>query len=377
MSQTMDLLLTPLHGWHASHGGRMVDFAGWSMPVLYDSIVREHQATRQVVGLFDISHMGRLDLAGPEAGPFLDRLVSRRVTNLAVGRIRYALVCNPAGGVLDDILVYRLADSASLEAPSYRIVVNASNRAKIVDWLEEHNRGGATRIVDTTQQTAMIALQGPQALALLAPQIDVDLAAMKYYTGQPAHCDGVACYVSRTGYTGEDGLELMIAADQAVALWQTIYEKAIAIGGRAAGLGCRDTLRLEAGMPLYGHELTEEISPWEAGLANSVDLADRDFVGHSSLATQSREALPRVRVGLELDGRRVPRAGSLVLAAGNEIGTVTSGTFSPTFERPIAMAYIQPTAASVGDQVSVDIRGQLYDARVVPLPFYRRGDGSG
>ena len=370
----MDLLETPLHAWHAAHRGRMVDFAGWSMPLLYDSIVDEHHATRRAMGLFDISHMGRLDLYGPKAGPFLDRLVTRRVTNLAVGRIRYALMCNPEGGVLDDILVYRLADSTASDEATFRIVVNASNRPKILAWLAEQGDGGPPRVDDITERTAMIAAQGPRAMELVAPQLNVDAAALKYYSGCEAICGGADCYVSRTGYTGEDGLELILAADTALDVWQALVAGGVQHGGQTAGLGCRDTLRLEAGMPLYGHELSEEITPLSAGLASAVDFAERDFVGRAALVHQRETALPSIRVGLQLSGRRVPRAGSVVLNSQDEVGRVTSGTFSPTLERPIAMALIDPAAAELGRVLQVDIRGQQHDAHVVQLPFYRRDE---
>ena len=361
------LARTPLYDWHASHGGRMVDFAGWCMPVQYASITAEHQATRTAAGLFDISHMGRLRFDGDDAPAFLDRLVTRRVADLKPGRIRYALVTNEAGGILDDVLVYHLRDAA--ERSYFLVVVNASNREKILRWLAP--RLAAERdvhLTDVTRDWAMIAVQGPRALSLVQPLVDVELAAMKYYTGREALIAGHGGIVSRTGYTGEDGCELIVGSQAAPGVWQRLIDA----GATPAGLGCRDTLRLEAAMPLYGHELTENINPYQAGLAFAVDLEDREFTGQAALATFAADPkLPR-RVGLELAGKRVPRENYPVLLQGRRVGEITSGTFSPTLEKPIAMAYVAPEAVAPGTELAVDVRGRAEPARVVPLPFYRR-----
>ena len=249
-----DLFRTACHAWHVSHGGRMVDFAGWEMPVQYSSIVTEHRAVRRAAGLFDIAHMGRLKFTGPDATRFLDYLVTNDVPSLAVGQIKYALMTNEQGGILDDVLVYRMADS-------HMLVVNASNRLKIIAWIERHRGTFNVTIEDLTAAHFMLALQGPLAQSLLQPLVDVDLAAMKYYFGAPARLLGHSGFVSRTGYTGEDGFEAIVQAEHAPLLWQSLIAAGIPKGLLPAGLGCRDTLRLEAGMPLYGHELTEEITP--------------------------------------------------------------------------------------------------------------------
>jgi len=362
---------TPLHDWHAAHGGRMVDFAGWSMPVQYASIVEEHQATRSAVGLFDISHMGRLLIDGPEAAPFLDSVLTRSVADMQPQQIRYSLVCNASAGILDDVLVY-LAVIDEEKPPGYGLVVNAGNREKIVAWLRQHTANYSVEINDRTTDYAMIAVQGPKAIELLDPLTSVELTSMRYYTGQIMELAGVECFVSRTGYTGEDGCELICGADLALSVWEQLYDKAIAIGGGAVGLAARDTLRLEAGMPLYGHELSESINPVEAGLDFAINLRDRQFVGKEAIETASQTTQP-VRVGLQLEGRRVPREGCPILRAGEEIGTVTSGTFSPTFGQPIAMGYVKSTAAALGTALDIDIRGKQHTAKVVPLPFYERG----
>jgi aminomethyltransferase len=374
MMMTAELLRTPLHDWHAEHGGRMVDFAGWSMPVQYTSITAEHLATRTAVGVFDISHMGRLQFFGPGAEQFLDAVVTRRITNMRPGQIRYGLMCNAAGGILDDVLVYRLpvVGEISDDRPTFQVVVNASNRTKIVEWLERRLPDFATTMEDATTVTAMLAVQGPLAVGLVAPHFSGDLKAMRYYAGGFGQIDGVDCFVSRTGYTGEDGCEIICSAESALAIWQKFIALGESKSGMAVGLGARDTLRLEAAMPLYGHELSETINPIQAGLAFAVTFGDREFVGREALESAARDASQPVRIGLQLDGKRVPRQGVAVILGDEPVGEVTSGTFSPTFERPIAMAYVRPSAQTVGNQLAVDIRGTQYPAVVVPLPFYER-----
>jgi aminomethyltransferase len=370
---TTPLARTPLYDWHAAHGGRMVEFGGWSMPVQYTSIVAEHIATRTAVGLFDISHMGRLRFDGPDAAKFLDGLVTRRVADLAPGQIRYGLVTNEAGGILDDVLVYRLADAAG--GTYHLMVVNASNRPKIVAWIEAQRAKAGTlefTYSDLTVQWAMIAVQGPKALAVAQPMIEANLSGMKYYTGIETRICGHGGIVSRTGYTGEDGCEIIVGANIVTRIWQAILEAAQPLGGLPCGLGARDTLRLEAAMPLYGHELSEQINPYQADLAFAVNLEGRSFPGRDALGRLKQDAsLPR-RVGLEMAGKRIPREGAAILAQGETVGQVTSGTFSPTREQPIAMGYVRPERALVGTPVEVDIRGRREPARIVALPFYRR-----
>jgi aminomethyltransferase len=372
MHNGMELLRTPLHGWHVAHGARMVDFAGWSMPVQYHSIVEEHLATRRSVGLFDISHMGRLIIDGTDAGRFLGSLLTRRIDDMTPGQVRYSLVCNPAGGVLDDVLVYQIQlPEGGLSG--YGLVVNASNRAKIVAWLNEHRRGYDVGVDDKTNDYAMIAVQGPRAIELLDATSEFELTSLRYYSGVMTRVASFRAFVSRTGYTGEDGCEIICDAADAGIIWTRLFERAEAFGGCAVGLAARDTLRLEAGMPLYGHELTEQINPVQAGLSFAVNLRNHEFVGREALAAaQANETLP-VRVGLQLEGKRPARDGAVILQSDSAVGSVTSGTFSPTFERPIAMGYVKPTASALGTPLAVDIRGQHHAARVVPLPFYQRG----
>ena len=325
-----DLSQTPLHSWHAAHGGRMVDFAGWSMPVQYASIVAEHNATRTAVGLFDVSHMGRFRLDGASEA-FLDRVVTRQVAGMKPGQIRYSLVTNEAGGILDDVLVYHLCDARGQDC--HVLVVNASNRQKIWDWLAACQPGGDVRLWDCTLETAMVAVQGPRAIEIVHKLVSVDPSSLRYYTGATGEFAGAPVVVSRTGYTGEDGCELIVPAGAVVELWQRLLAAAEPFGGMAAGLGCRDTLRLEAGMPLYGHELNEDIDPFQAGLDFAVNLERRSFPGRDALA-KLREHRAAAPVGLQLAGKRVPREGYAVLAGEQAIGHVTSGTFSPTLNRP-------------------------------------------
>jgi aminomethyltransferase len=364
------LLQTPLTAWHAAHGGRMVDFAGWSMPVQYKSIVDEHLATRASVGLFDVSHMGRFRFEGPDGAKFLDRVVSRRVAGMRPGSIRYALVTSDDGGILDDVLVYHLTGTGNQSY--YQLVVNASNRRKIFDWLVEHKNGEDVDLVDVTLETAMIAVQGPQALAIVRPLATIDPTELRYYHGSENEISGAPATISRTGYTGEDGCEIILPAETALDLWEELCQAAERLGGGAAGLGARDTLRLEAGMPLYGHELNESINPFQAGLGFAVDLEGRDFPGCEALATLCDDTDQPRRIGLALEGKRVPREGYRVWHRGQDVGVVTSGTFSPSLNHPIAMAYVEPRCLAPKTSLTVDIRGHHEPARIVDLPFYRR-----
>jgi aminomethyltransferase len=345
----------------------MVDFAGWSMPVQYTSIVDEHRATRSAVGLFDVSHMGRLRFKGSEGLAFLDRVLTRDIRDTKPGQVRYSLVTNDQGGILDDVLVYATSSGASA---SYLLVVNAGNREKIVSWLNAHRPSG--EFSDETHDTAMIAVQGPRALEILRALLPVDPARLRYYACTSCDWNGIQTLVSRTGYTGEDGCELILPASAAQAKWEQLVAAAADCGGRPAGLGARDTLRLEAGMPLYGHELTEDVDPYQAGLQYAVKVKDRTFPGSEVLARRAEQPGAERRMGWVLEGKRVPREGYVVFYRGEPVGRVTSGTFSPTLERPIAMGYAPAELAAPGTQVEIDIRGQRASGKTVRLPFYRR-----
>ncbi|MCC6420210.1 MAG: glycine cleavage system aminomethyltransferase GcvT [Gemmataceae bacterium] len=352
---------TPLYDWHAGHGARMVDFAGWDMPIQYTTIIDEHQAVRTAAGIFDISHMGRLSFGGPDALDLIQRVYTNNAATMKDGQARYGLVCNEQGGIRDDVLVYRWPHG-------YAMVVNASNRDKIVAWLARHREGRNVEVADQTFTTAMIAVQGPKALEAVRGLTEANAASLGYYFATPTRCRGRPCVLSRTGYTGEDGVEFMVGRDQAVELW----EELVARGAKPCGLGARDTLRLEAAMPLYGHELNEEIDPYQAGLGWAVKPDKGEFIGRAALLRRRDDpSLPR-RVGLELAGKRIAREGAAVHHGGKDVGRVTSGTFTPTLQKAVAMAYITPDLTAVGTALAVDIRGKEEPARVVSLPFYRR-----
>lgn len=363
---------TPLHSWHIDHGGRMASFAGYDMPIQYQGIVAEHTATRTAVGVFDISHMGRLRFDGPRADQLLDHLLTRRVMDMQTGQVRYSLVCNEEGGILDDVLVN------CLESPSGKIyfllVVNASNREKIVKWMQPHLADFPdVEFHDVTDSTAMIAVQGPKAIEVCSRLLPASALQLGYYRAKVTEQMSKPCIVSRTGYTGEDGLELIVRAEDAARVWENILLAGREHGVSAVGLGARDTLRLEAGMPLYGHELTEHIDPYTAGLGFACSLKDRSFIGCEALREKSTGALPARRVGLLVEGKRAARENSNCYDLENRaVGMVTSGTFSPTLQRPLAMAYIHSPIAQVGQSIEVDIRGTRASATIVDLPFYKR-----
>ncbi len=374
---------TPLSDWHENNGGRMVDFAGWSMPVQYQSVIQEHHQTRNSVGVFDVSHMGRFFFYGTNVGQWIDGLMTRRIAGVDAGKIRYSLVTNEDGMILDDVLVYHLdchPEDADTFPPTeadgksfYMVVVNAGNREKLANWFRSHIPDGSDiRLDDRTEESAMIAVQGPKANGIIASMATLDPESLAYYTGAVAKIDDQWAIVSRTGYTGEDGCELILNASVAESLWSKIAEEAQAVGGGVSGLAARDTLRLEAGMPLYGHELSEQINAASTGLNFAINTKGRTFCGDVAIAKSKEAATDPVRVGLELEGRRPAREGCPVLVDQMHIGELTSGTLSPTLEKPIAMAYLSPEFSTVGTKVEVDIRGKTHAATVVALPFYQR-----
>jgi len=354
-------LRTPLYDWHVAHGGRMVDFAGWDMPVQYTTIVEEHQAVRTGVGLFDIGHMGRLSFEGAGSLDLIQRVFTNNAATLKEGQVRYGLVCNDRGGIRDDVLVYKWPTN-------YGMVVNASNREKIVAWLHASMAGRDVRLVDQTLDTAMIAVQGPAAVSMCQDITTTDPATLSNYFAAKTTYRGEPAIISRTGYTGEDGVEIIVEKSQAARLWEELVSR----GAKACGLGARDTLRLEAGMPLYGHELNEEIDPIQAGLAWAVKFDKGDFRGKAAI--QDRMNTPRrERIGLELAGKRIAREGAAVKSRGQTIGVVTSGTYSPSLLKTIAMAYIDAHDCEIGTALTVDVRGKDESALIVKLPFYKRG----
>ncbi len=352
----------------------MVDFASWQMPIMYSSIHEEHQMVRTHGGLFDVSHMGRIKFSGRHARKLLDRLLTRRISDMAEKTCRYSLICNERGGVMDDVLVYRFEDH-------WLLVVNASNREKLMAHFQAVAADMAVKIEDQTLSTAMVALQGPKVMEMIG-QFSREVPALKRYAFCTKNLLVLKMIISRTGYTGEDGVEVILGANMAAMAIKLLLKEGSTdpnvVKIRPAGLGCRDTLRTEAGMPLYGHELTEEIDPISAGLSWAVSLdKDQDengekFIGLDALKRIAAQGPSRKLVGLKLDGKRTPRQGMHVTLHDAIVGTVTSGCLSPTLGYPIAMAYLD-TAHAQASELTVDLGAQKTAAQLVPLPFYRRG----
>lgn len=354
---------TPLYDWHVRRNAKIVDFGGWDMPIIYTSIVEEHNATRTAAGTFDISHMGRLRFDGPQAADFLDHVLTNRVATLKPGQIRYSLALNDSGCTLDDVLVYRMETH-------HMLVVNASNRLKLLPWFVAHMQKFNVRMTDLTADCGMIAIQGPLAIGLVEEYAGQKFGHLKYYFGMETKIDGVDAVVSRTGYTGEDGLELIVPAKRVEAVWTALLDAGKDRGVLPIALGARDTLRLEAAMPLYGHELNEQTDPIQAGLGWAVKIDEKDFVGKSAL--QNRDPDRPVRVGIQMNDRRIPREGYAISANGNRVGTITSGTFGPTLQASIGMGYLSPELSTVDTEIGVVIRDTPAPAKVVSMPFYQR-----
>ncbi|WP_416958555.1 glycine cleavage system aminomethyltransferase GcvT [Streptomyces sp. Agncl-13] len=367
---------TALDALHRSLGATMTDFAGWDMPLRYGSERDEHLAVRTKAGLFDLSHMGEITVTGPDAARLLNYALVGNIASVGLGRARYTMICRADGGILDDLIVYRLADDEAASS-DYMVVANASNAQVVLDALVERSEGFDAVVRDDRDAYALLAVQGPESPGILKSLTDADLDGLKYYAGLPGTVAGVPALIARTGYTGEDGFELFVSPADAEKLWAALTEAGASVGLIPCGLSCRDTLRLEAGMPLYGHELSTELTPFDAGLGRVVKFEkDGDFVGRTALEAAAERAAsqpPRVLVGLVAEGRRVPRAGYPVVADGQVIGEVTSGAPSPTLGRPIAMAYVDAAHSAPGTAgVGVDIRGSHEPYEVVALPFYKR-----
>lgn len=387
--------LSPLHPEHEALGATFTDFAGWQMPLRYGSETAEHRAVREAAGLFDLSHMGEIAVTGPGAAEFLDRAVVGDLSGLTVGRARYTVLCQPDGGAVDDLVIYRLAREEFL------VIANAANVAVDFAELTERTNGGSgvvgydATVRDRSADTALIALQGPASeeilLDLVPRAVAGQVRALKYYAWTrvpvllaggapadgPAPAGSASVLLARTGYTGEDGFELYVPVAEARAVWRALLAAGGPRGLVPAGLAARDSLRLEAGMPLYGHELTRELTPFDVGFGRIVKFGKPEgFIGGTALAEVAERGVPRALVGLVAEGRRVPRAGYPVLGPEGEVaGTVTSGIASPTLGAPIAMAYVDRALAEPGTELAVDIRGRHAAVRVTALPFYNRHRG--
>jgi aminomethyltransferase len=358
-----ELKRTPLREFHAAHGARLVDFAGWEMPVQYRSILEEHKAVRRTAGLFDVSHMGEVDVRGPGAEKFLNQLVTNEVAKMYPGRVVYSPMCYPTGGVVDDLLIYRWAPE------HFFLCINAGNIDKDLAWIREQARGFDVAITDRCADFGLIAVQGPRAAAIVQSLTGAKLGAVKYYHFVEGTVAGLHCCISRTGYTGEDGFELYVNAGEAVALTEALLAAGAPHGLELAGLGARDSLRLEAGYPLYGHEITQDISPLTAGLGWTVKLdKGADFIGRTALLAEKQNGAPNKVVFFKTGDRRIVRADTPVLGAdGATVGRVLSGTLSPLLNEAIGSALV--TTAAAAQPLAVDIRGTKINLQLVKPPF--------
>jgi aminomethyltransferase len=357
---------TPLYGWHEAHGGKIVPFGGFLLPVQYATgVITEHNTVRTKAGLFDVSHMAEFTIEGTEDAALenLHRIFSGSFGDMPIGRVRYTLLCNESGGIIDDLVVCKM------EAGRYYLVVNAANHEKDFAWIKSHIGKNVT-LRDVSDETAQIAIQGPAAVGIVEKLGAV--VPQKYYTLlEKGNIAGLPCIISRTGYTGESGFELFLKPADAVKMWELLMEAGSAAGIIPCGLGARDTLRLEAAMPLYGHEMDDTVTPFEAGLGSAVDMGKADFIGKKALAGKENPA--RRRVGLNITGRGIARSGEDVFdSAGKPCGKTTSGTFCPYINRAVAMALVETPATEIGTKLEVDVRGRRIAAEVCPLPFYRK-----
>jgi aminomethyltransferase len=365
MANDETLRRSPLNEIHVEAGARLVPFAGWTMPVQYASVIEEHRAVRERAGLFDVSHMGELRVRGAGAEGFLQRVTPNDVSKLTPGRAHYSGLLTEQGTYVDDLLVYRLAEE------DFLVVVNAANTEKDLAWLAERQVEGAT-VEDESERWALLALQGPRAEAILSRLTELDLAAIRYYRFAEGEVAGRSMIVSRTGYTGEDGFELYVPPEAAPDLWRSLMAAGADQGLQPAGLGARDTLRMEAGMALYGHEIDDTTTPLEAGLRWVVKMDKGDFVGRAALERQEQAGLERRLVGIEVAERGIARQGYPVWSGERRVGEMTSGTWSPTFEKALGMAYVPVELAEPGTPVDIEIRQRRVGARVAEIPFYRR-----
>ncbi len=360
---------THLHGFHTKNG-KLVNFAGFEMPLYYEGIITEHLSVRNSSGLFDVSHMGRCLVDGKDSAIFLNHLVTRDLSSLNVGQGRYSLMCNENGGIVDDIVVFRLEEN------QFMLVYNALNREKDVAWFTSHSNDFRASIRDISNETVMLALQGPKSLNALQPIVDVDLSSLRYYWGKWALIKGQRVYLTRTGYTGEDGFEIILwnvtmsEFEKAERLWQTILTAGQEFGVKTCGLGARDTLRLEAGLCLYGEDINEHISPSEARLDFTVQFEKRDFIGKETLLRKRTEEIRRIRVGIRAKERGIPRCGNTVWAEEKEVGYLTSGTFSPLLKNGIGMGYVSVECMQIGTEVNIKTERSNFSAVVSDMPFY-------
>lgn len=372
MSDTHDeLKRTPLYDRHVALGARLVPYAGWEMPVQYQGIIHEHKIVREKAGLFDLGHMGQVEVTGPDALAFLQYVSSNDVSKIEPGRAQYGLMTNENGGVVDDIIIYR-----PNEGDGFFVCVNASNKDKDVAWMQKIVAARTdldVTVTDISDRTGMVAIQGPDAEKIMSSLVSIPTAELDYFSWMPNAVAGIPVRLARTGYTGEDGFEVYSDIDDIAAIWDAIYAAGQDYGLEAIGLGARDTLRLEARMPLYGNEMDEVITPLEAGLGWAVKLDKGEFVGRDKLVAQKAAGIPRKTIGFVIEGRSgVPRSHSVLRVDGRDVGFVTSGAFSPTFEQNLGLGLIEADAAGIGKPIDVIIRERAIPATQVKTPFYKR-----
>jgi aminomethyltransferase len=361
-----NLKRTPLYQCYSKYpGAKFIDFGGWELPVNFEAgIIGEHMAVRKVAGMFDVSHMGEIIVEGPDAESYLDYLVTNDVKGMEDYQVIYTLMCYPEGTVVDDLLIYKYSNK------KYMLVVNASNVEKDYNWIIK-NKKDQVSIENISDRIAQIAFQGPKAEEILQKYVNFDLSSIKFFHFKdPVQINGIDCIVSRTGYTGEDGFEIYLTAEQSPRVWDYIYEKTKSDGVLPCGLGCRDTLRFEAKLPLYGHEISDKITPIEAGLKYFVKLDKQDFIGKDVLVNQVQQGVKRSLKGLEMIDKGIPRSGYKVYKDDREIGFITTGSYSPMLDKNVALAMID-SKFKVGDEVYVEIHGKMKKAIIVKTPFYK------
>lgn len=374
MSEAAELKKTPLYDFYKQRNIKLVDFNGWALPVSYTGIIEEHEAVRTKAGLFDVSHMGEISVIGSDAAPFLNSLMTNNIAGIVVDQSQYNVLCYPHGGTIDDLIVSKLGEE------NFLVTCNASNVEKVYDWMQEKAQEQYRKQLILENQSlafGLIALQGPNAEKILQKITLTDLSNLAFFhLVQKATVDGIPdIMISRTGYTGEDGFELYVAADRTEELWDSLLKTGSEFALKPCGLGARDTLRLEAALSLYGHELSESISPLEAGIGFAVKTKkDSDFIGKKALIGQKEKGLEKRIKGFELIGKGIAREGYKVLSeSGSEIGYVTSGTKSPTIGKSIGLALVSPADLAVGTRIRIEIRSKTVDAQVIDTPFYKRG----
>jgi len=364
ITQTTNIKKTALYGIHASLGAKLVEFAGFWMPVQYRGIIDEHRRVRSSAGVFDVSHMGEFEIRGKGALEFLQRMTINDISKLAEYQAHYSAICYPDGGIVDDVIVYRWPDH-------YMMVVNASNIEKDFAWLSQHATSDVG-LVDRSDDYSLLAVQGRNAQATLQKITKLDLAGIKYYWFASGEIAGAPAFISRTGYTGEDGFEVGFAPEHSEKIWRAIFEAGEEFGIEPIGLGARDTLRLEMKYCLYGNDIDQTTNPFEAGLGWITKLDKGDFIGREAMAKMKAAGIPRKLVGFEMEGKSIARHGYPILQDGAHIGRVTSGTFSPSLEKSIGLGYVASEKAAVGTELTIDIRGRVAKAKVAKTPFYQR-----